>query len=713
MSVVSYQLSGQVGVITLNNPPVNALSQALRSGILDAVASAQGDASQAIILYCEGKTFIAGADITEFGKPPRAPVLAEVLAAIEQSAKPVIAAIHGTALGGGLELAMACHYRCALASAKLGLPEVNLGLLPGGGGTQRLPRLIGVEAALEMILRGKPIEATKAETGGLLDRVFDEALLDHAMAYARSLIAQGVGKGTQPPRRTGEQPVDTRELAVDIFDKAREQVAKRFRGYLSPGLIVEALEVATHVPFAEGLKRERELFTRCVASPQSQALRYQFFAEREAAKITGFNPHTPEREIRRVAVIGAGTMGTGIAMCFANAGLPVTLLEVQAENLERGLATVRKNYQASMKKGALTDAQVQARLALIQGTLSYEDLASVDLVVEAVFESLEVKRRVFESLDRVCKPGAILATNTSYLDVNKIAAFTQRPRDVIGMHFFSPAQVMKLLEVVRTDHCSDEVIATVMKLGRRLPKICTLVGVCYGFVGNRLFTAYCREAQMLLLEGATPQQVDKAMVDWGMAMGPLSVLDLAGLDIGYKARQSRDDLPDDRRYFHIGNVLVEQGRLGRKTGAGFYVYDADTHKRCVDPEVELLIRAEAERLGIQQREIDSAEIVERLIYALVNEAAKLLEEGIAQRPSDVDVILVNGYGFPRYRGGPLHYAETIGLDKVCDRIEAICAQMGELYWRPAPLLQRLAREGRGFKDVVVKYDAVELPGEGD
>ncbi len=699
MSVVTYQLVDNVAVITLNNPPVNALSQALRTGILDAVKRAQTDVSKAIVIICQGRTFIAGADIKEFGKPAQSPVLAELLETIEASAKPVIAAIHGTALGGGLELALACHYRCALTSAKVGLPEVTLGLLPGGGGTQRLPRLIGVEAAMETILSGKALAAENAAKLGLLDRVVEKHLLDEAVLYAKHLIEMGVGNDGQAPRRTGELTIDSRQLPETFFADARQMVAKRHRGYLAQQCIVDALEAAATQPFTEGLKRERELFQQCVESPQSQAMRYQFFAEREVVRIPGVSKETPTRDIKRVAVIGAGTMGGGIAMCFANAGVPVTLLEVQDEALERGLGSIRKNYDNTAKKGRLTKAQVEERIGLIQGTLRYEDLADVDLVVEAVFESMAVKQQVFETLDKICKPDAILASNTSYLDVNQIAAFTQRPENVIGMHFFSPANVMKLLEVVRTDCCSPEVIATVMQLGKRIGKISALVGVCYGFVGNRLFTTYGREAQMLLLEGATPAQVDSAMVDWGMAMGPLSVVDLAGLDIGYKARQARSDLPDDPRYFHIGNVLVEMGRLGQKTGKGFFLYDTETRKRSADPEVEQLIRAEAERLGVTRREIDDEEIVERLIYPVINEAALLLEEGIAQRPSDIDVILANGYGFPRYRGGPMHLADTIGLDKVYRRLCEFCDQMGDLYWKPAPLLESLVKEGKGFKDL--------------
>ncbi|WP_339669488.1 3-hydroxyacyl-CoA dehydrogenase NAD-binding domain-containing protein [Dasania marina] len=699
MTVVDYYKQDRVGVIQLDNPPVNALSQALRGGILGAIEQAHSDDVAAIVLYCKGKTFIAGADIKEFGKPPQSPALAEVLAALEGSAKPIVAAIHGTALGGGLEVALACHYRCALSSASMGLPEVNLGLLPGGGGTQRLPRLVGVEKAMEMILNGKPVAAQKALEIGIIDRVMNDNLLDGALQFANELIDEGVG-ATNSIRRTGELAIECNSDTAQLIADTRERVAKRYRGFLSPHCIVSAVEAATQLPLLEGLKRERELFLECMTSPQSKALRYQFFAERQASKILDLDKTVQPRSVAKVAVIGAGTMGAGITMCFANAGIPVTLLEVQSAALERGLATIDKNYRDSAKKGRMTESQVEQRLSLIKGCLNYDELADVDLVVEAVFESLEVKKQVFQELDRVCKPGVILASNTSYLDLNKIAAFTQRPEDVIGMHFFSPANIMKLLEVVRGEYSSDDVIATVMQLGKKIGKVTALVGVGYGFVGNRLFSAYCREAQMLLLEGATPSQVDQAMVDWGMAMGPLSVLDMAGLDIGYKARQARTDLPDDPCYFHIGNVLVEQGRLGQKSSAGFYSYDPKTRQRAVDPAVEHLIVAEAKRLGVPQRKIEAKEIVERLLYTIINEACHLLEEGIAQRPSDIDLILANGYGFPRYRGGPIYYAETVGLINVLKRVEEFHASQGSLYWQPAPLLRRMAAEGEGFKSAI-------------
>jgi 3-hydroxyacyl-CoA dehydrogenase len=692
--VVSYEVKDSIGVISVNNPPVNALAQVVREGILKAVQTAQQDDSEAVVLRCEGRTFIAGADITEFGKPPKDPWLPEVLTAIENSSKPVIAAIHGTALGGGFEVALACHYRCAIASAKVGLPEVNLGLLPGAGGTQRVPRVAGVKAALDMITSGKPVPAPKAKDMGLLDEVLaGEDLEAAAIAYAKDLLASGA-----PLKRIRDISIDPSTVEPGFFEEARKRLAKRARGQIAPDRIVSCIEAAVELPMDEGLQRERELFQELVASPESAAMRHIFFAERQAAKIKDLPRETPVRDINKVAIIGGGTMGGGIAMCFANVGIPVIMIEISDEALERGLGIIRKNYGITVKKGKMTEQHMQSRLELISGSTDYGDLAEVDLVIEAVFENLDLKKEIFAKLDTACKPGAILATNTSYQDVNAIAAATSRPDDVLGMHFFSPANVMKLLEVVRGDKTADDVLATAMKIGKAIGKVCVMSGVCYGFIGNRMLGGYGREAQMLLLDGCTPRQVDSALEKFGMAMGPLAMGDLAGLDVGYKARQARKDLPDDPRLYRMGTVLVEMGRHGQKTGSGFYKYDPETRARLDDPEVESLIRKEAEELGVEQREITEEEILQRCFYPLINEGALILEEGIAQRPSDIDVVYVYGYAFPAAKGGPMFYADQVGLKNVYDKICEFRDRYGEDYWKPAPLLKELAEKDSSFAE---------------
>lgn len=694
--IVSYELIDQIGLITVNNPPVNALSHALRQGLQDAVNAAQNDASKALLLLCAGRTFIAGADITEFGKPPQAPSLPEVLTTLENSAKPIIAAIHGTALGGGFETALACHYRCALSSAKVGLPEVKLGILPGAGGTQRVPRLAGVEAALALMTTGNPVAAEDAAAMHLIDRVLQgEDLKAAALAYARELVAQGA-----PLKRVRDMQIDPASIVPGFFDAYRRKLAARAKGQIAPDRIVSCVEAAATKSFDEGLQTERELFMECLNSPQSRAMRHVFFAEREAAKIRGLPADTPVREIRQAAIIGGGTMGGGIAMCFANAGIPVTLLEISDEALERGLGIIRKNYTMTVQKGRMTQQEMDARLGLIRGTTDYADLASVDLVIEAVFENPDIKKEVFVKLDAVCKPGTILASNTSYQNIDDIAAVTGRAADVVGMHFFSPANVMKLLEVVRGDRTADDVLATVMKIGKQIGKVCVLSRVCYGFIGNRMLTGYGRQAHMLLLDGATPAQVDAAAEAFGMAMGPLAVGDLAGLDIGYKARQAREAAGEtlDLATHCIASALVEMGRLGQKSGAGYYTYDPQTRARKSDPQVEALIREQAQKLGIRQREISDEEIVARLFYPLINEGARILEEGIAQRPGDIDIVYIYGYAFPASRGGPMFYADEIGLKTVHDTIQRFARELGPQYWRSAPLLERLAREGSSFSE---------------
>lgn len=685
MSVVSYKIHDKIGVITLNNPPVNALSQALREGILNAVEAAQDDESSALVIICAGRTFIAGADITEFGKPPKAPSLPDLLNTVEASKKPVIAALHGTALGGGFETALACHYRCAVATAKVGLPEVKLGLLPGAGGTQRTPRLAGVDAALDLITSGAPVNASKAVELGLIDKVVDGDLLVSAIDYAKEVVAAGA-----VVKRASEINIDPASVTEDIFDATRAKLAKRARGLISPQLIVDCVEAAVNKPFKEGLQIERDSFIECKDSSQSSALRHIFFAERESAKVKGLEKGTPLRDINKIGIIGGGTMGGGIAMNFVNVGIPVTLLEINDEALQRGKDIIAKNYAMTVKKGKLTEQQAAERQALITGSTDYADLSDVDVVIEAVFENLEIKKEVFTKLDAVCKPGAILATNTSYQDVNLIAEVTKRPEDVIGLHFFSPANIMKLLEIVRGEKTAEVVVATAMHMAKTIKKVPALSRVCYGFIGNRMLREYTRQAQLCLIEGSTPEHVDKVMQGYGMAMGPLSVGDLAGLDIGYKARQGlTDEEKGDPKTYCIADTLVEMGRLGQKSGKGYYQYDPQSRKRTPDPLVLEVIEQQAQAQGITRREISDEEILDRLTLALINEGFKILEEDVAQRPSDIDVVYVFGYGFPSYRGGPMHYADAIGLKKVYDSICKFQEAHGSTYWQPAELLKQL------------------------
>ena len=691
-SPVSYELVDDIGVISVANPPVNALSHAVRQGIHDALAAAQQDASKAVLVICEGRTFIAGADITEFGKPPREPHLPDLCNTIEASSKPVVAAIHGTALGGGLEVALSCHYRCAVPAAKVGLPEVKLGLLPGAGGTQRLPRLIGATPALDMMTSGNPVDAARAASLGLIDQLVDGDLRTAALAWCRELAAKEA-----PRRKTSELTADS--VAEGVLEQYRSTIAKRARGQVAPQKIVDCVEASLTRPFAEGLQIEREKFIECMQSPQSAALRHMFFAEREAAKIQGLSKDSPQRDVNKVGIIGGGTMGSGIAMNFANAGMQVVLLEINDEALARGLAIIDRNYKGGVKRGKLSEDQALACRGRIAGATDYQSLSDADLVIEAVFENLDLKKEVFAKLDATCRQGAILATNTSYQDVDSIAAATKRPRDVIGLHFFSPAHIMKLLEVVRASATADDVLATCMALAKKIRKVPVVSGVCYGFIGNRMLGHYAREAQLCVIEGATPEQVDGAMEDWGMAMGPLAVFDLAGLDVGYKARQG---LPEaergDPRAYRVADALVEMNRLGQKTGAGFYRYDPETRQRSSDPEVQALIEREAAALGVERRELEASEIVDRLLFALVNEGMNILDEGIAQRPGDIDVVYVYGYGFPAWRGGPMHYADAVGLAQVHERIREFERRFGSENWTPAPLLERLVSAGMTLAD---------------
>jgi len=688
---VSIELRDNIALISIDNPPVNALSHSVRAGLVDAFTEAQQTSVKAVVLHCLGRTFFAGADIREFGKPPMDPWLPTVVDFIEATKIPVVAAIHGTALGGGLETAMACHYRIAVKDARLGLPEVSLGILPGAGGTQRAPRLMGVRAALELMVSGKPITAPQALAAGLIDRIAEGDLLQAALDWAGELIAESAA-----PRRSSELPVDSSALDADFFEQYRQAVKKKTRGLPAPQAIIDCVEKSIDGTYAEGCALERESFTRLVNSPESKGLRHVFFAEREAARVDGLDPAIPLRPIKQVGIIGAGTMGGGIAMSFANAGIPVIVLEMNQEALDRGLGLCQKNYDTSAQKGRITAEQATASMSHISGTTEYADLADADLVIEAVFENPDIKKTVFRQLDKTCKAGAILATNTSYQDVNEIAGATGRPEDVLGMHFFSPANVMKLLEVVRADKTADDVLATVMKLAVKIRKVPAVSRVCYGFIGNRMLTGYFREAQMLLLEGATPVQVDSAMEQFGMAMGPIAVGDLAGLDVGYKARQALPE-PSTHPAYKVSDQLVEAGRLGQKSGAGFYRYDPATRQRQEDPEVLAMIKAEAERLGIAQRTFTAAEIVERALYPLINIGAEILQEGIAQRSSDIDIVYLYGYAFPAHRGGPMFYADTVGAKAVYDKICEFRDTLGRPKdFQPAALLQKLAESGGRF-----------------
>ena len=698
--VVFSKAEGRIGVIEVNSPPVNALSHTVRTGILRALQAAQNDEGvEGIVLICAGRTFIAGADIREFGLPPKAPHLPEVVAALEASPKLIVAAIHGTALGGGFEVALGCHYRVAAVDAKVGLPEVKLGLLPGAGGTQRLPRLIGVQAALPIMMSGNPVGAAKAEELGAIDHVTEGDLLKESIAFTEKLLARDA-----PLRRLCDSQIDPASIPQNYYDEFRAANARRTRGYFSPERIISAVQAAVDMTFENGMNRERGLFTECMRSPESVALRHVFFAERQAAKVVGLAKDIPLRKVESVAMIGAGTMGGGIAMNFASKGIPVYMVDVDAAAIERGMAVVHGNYMRGVKKGRMSEAQLEKLMQLFIPATNYDDLADVDLVIEAVFENLAIKKEIFKRLDQVCKPGAILASNTSYLDLDEIAQVTSRPQDVVGMHFFSPANIMRLLEVVRGAATVPDVMVTVMKLARQIGKVGVVSGVCYGFIGNRMLEGYIRESGLMLLEGAKPEQIDRVLYEFGMPMGPIAMGDLAGMDIGARIREERrrnGTLPADERFGLVADNLVAMGRCGQKTGAGVYLYEAGSRKPVPDPEVEELIQREAARLGIKQRSFSDEEILTRCIYPLINEGARILEEGIAQRASDIDVVWINGYGFPPYRGGPMHYADTVGPEKIHEQVCRYRDTLGNEfgYWEPAPLLEKLAREGGKFAEL--------------
>lgn len=696
--LVQLTIDNDVAIIAINNPPVNGLSPDVAQEIAKSVEQAGKDGSvKALVLIGAGRTFVAGADIKEFGKitsgkSERGAGLLSLLSQIEDLSKPVVVAIHGNAFGGGLELAMACHYRVAAPNAQMGQPEVKLGIIPGAGGTQRLPRLVGVVKAVEMCAEGNPISAQDALQFGLVDRLIDGNLLPGAIAFAREIISQ-------PIRKTRDR-IDKLSIPAQntgVFDSAREKSRTRQRGRKSPLAAIDAVEAATTMSFEAGCQVEQRLFRECLFSDQSKALIHAFFGEREVAKIPDIPKETPIIPVNSVAVNGAGTMGGGIAIVFANAGIPVLLKDADRQALDRGLATIQKNYANSVKRGRFTQAFVDECMQRIKPTLTYDDFGEMDMVVEAVFEGMALKKEVFAQLDRSCKKGAILASNTSTLNIDEIASATSRPESVIGTHFFSPANVMRLLEIVRGKASSKEVIATCMQLAKKLGKVGVLVGNCRGFVGNRMFGPYRREAQFLVEEGASIAAVDQALYDFGMAMGPLATGDLAGLDVGWRIRKEYRHLekPGVRQPF-VEDCLCELGRYGQKTGAGWYKYD-ENRRAVPDPEVQHLIREWARAAGIPQHNISSDEIVERCVFALVNEGARILEEGIALRAVDIDIIYLNGYGFPAYRGGPMWYADTVGLENVYQRICTFQRQHGEL-WEPAPLLKRLAEENKTFAE---------------
>ena len=687
-AVTTLAVEGDVAIVTLNSPPVNALSAPVREGLTLGINAALADSAvKSVVLICEGRTFIAGADITEFGKAPVGPSLQDVQNTIENASKPVVAAIHGTALGGGLEVALTCHYRVAVPSAKCGLPEVNLGLLPGAGGTQRLPRIVGAAKALEMMTTGQHVGAKACLAMGLVDELAEEGKLrEAAVAFAKKIVAEG-----RPLKRVRdlEDKVLADRANPGLFAEFRKANARKFRGFMAPESNIKCIEAAVNLPFDEGMAVERKLFMELMTGSQSAAQRYVFFAERQAAKIPDIGDDVAILPVKKVGVIGAGTMGGGISMNFLSAGYAVTIVETQQAALDRGIATIRKNYENTAKKGRLTQADVETRMGLLTGTLALEDLADCDLIIEAVFENMDIKKDVFGRLDKIAKAGAILASNTSYLDVNEIASATTRPESVIGLHFFSPANVMRLLEIVRGAATSKEVIATSMQIGKKIGKVAVLVGVCPGFVGNRILSQRQREAQKLVMEGAMPWDIDRVLFDFGFPMGPFAMSDLAGLDIGWSKENSKSST--------IREVLCEMDRRGQKSGSGYYDYD-ENRNAIPSPVVEKIILDFAAQQGINRRDISDEEILERCVYPMINEGAKILEEGMAIRASDIDIVWLNGYGWPLYRGGPMFYGDLIGLPKVLEKMKTFQAQMGEEF-KPSALLERLVAEGKSFKDL--------------
>jgi 3-hydroxyacyl-CoA dehydrogenase len=687
-----YEVKGDVAVITLDNPPVNGLNHTVRTAVVEGLDRAAADASvKAIVITGAGKAYSGGADIKEFGGPKALaePTLHTMINVIEASPKPVIAAIHTVCMGGGLEFSLACHYRVASPGAQIALPEVKLGLLPGAGGTQRLPRVVGLEVALNMIVSGASVPSEQFKGTALFDEIVEGDLMAGALAFAKKVA------DARPLPRVRDRKVSHPD-AQAFLQFARNMVGGVAKNFPAPLKCIDAVAASTDKPFEEGLRTERELFLALMQTPESRALRHAFFAERAASKIPDVPEGTPTRKIEKVAVIGAGTMGGGIAMNFLNAGIPVTILETKQDALDRGLATIRKNYEGTVKKGRLTQEKAEQRMALLKPTLSYDDLKDADLIIEAVFEELGVKEAVFKQLDAIARPGAILASNTSTLDVDKIAAFTKRPEDVVGMHFFSPANVMKLLEVVRGKKSAKDVMATVMQVGKKIKKTAVVSGVCDGFIGNRMLKYYIRTSNELVEEGASPQQVDRAMEKFGMAMGPFRVGDLAGNDIGWAIRKRAYAEDPKAKKLLIADRLAEMGRFGQKTGSGWYRYEPGRRDALADPVVDKVIEDTRKELGITPRKITDTEIVERCVYSLVNEGARILDEGIAARASDIDMVYLTGYGFPLFRGGPMLYADMQGLPNVVRAMHRFEAQTGDAFWQPAKLLATLAADGKSF-----------------
>ncbi|MEE4381672.1 MAG: 3-hydroxyacyl-CoA dehydrogenase NAD-binding domain-containing protein [Pseudomonadales bacterium] len=693
---VHYSVDGELAVLRVDNPPVNPLSSGVRQGLFDGLTKAiEDDAVKAVVLHGEGRAFIAGADISEFGGEAKGPGLHECLKLMEDSPKIVVAAINGTAFGGGLEVALCADYRVIAPKAPVGLPEVKLGLLPGAGGTQRLPRLIGAEKALKFILSGDPIPGPVAKQLGIVDDVIEDAdFLAGALAWARKAVADGKGKKRI---RDDDSVVKQDRGNTEVFENARKDAARKMRGRFAPEMIIQCVEAAVESgDFDTGMKVEAENFGKCLRHPQREALIHLFFSEREVAKIPDVPRDTPTKDIASAGVVGCGTMGGGITMCFANAGIPVTVLEMNQEALDRGLGVIRRNYESMVKRGRISEEQLEKRMGFITGTLAYADLGSADVVIEAVYENLDVKKKVFEEFEKVCKPGAVIASNTSGLDVDAMADVTSRPQDVIGLHFFSPANVMRLLEVVRGEKTSAETIATAMKLGKTLGKVAVLSGNAPGFIGNRMLAGYTRQAGEMILQGATPYQVDKVIGEFGMPMGPFQMNDLVGLDLGWRARKLAGMKPEDVPITaRVADKLCELERFGQKNGRGFYIYSEGSRVGQPDPEVVQIVEQTSKELGIERRPIDDEEVLDRCILALVNEGARILEDKIAIRACDIDIVYINGYGFPEVTGGPMFWADKMGLDVVLKKIEGFRAKYGD-FWTPAPLLEKLAKEGRTF-----------------
>ena len=697
---VHYEAQDGIAILTVDNPPVNPLSSGVRQGLSDGVSRALADDQiQAMVLTGAGRAFIAGADISEFGKPPEGPGLHDCLRAMEESTKPIVAAINGTAFGGGLEVALCCDFRVATPKVQVGLPEVKLGLLPGAGGTQRLPRLAGVQMALDAMLTGRGIPAAEAEKMGVVDAVVSpDALIQAAIKMAKEKAAAGE---TRKIRGENTRLLAEQNQLEDILEAARKKAARSLRGQFAPEMIIQCVEAAATIgigDFDKAMEVERNNFMQCLAHPQRAAMIHIFFAERQTAKIPDIPKETETKPIHQAGVVGCGTMGGGIAMCFANAGLPVTVLETDGKALERGLGVIRSNYASQVKRGRITQEQYDQRIQRIKGVTDYGDLASMDMVIEAVYENLDLKKEIFQKLDAVVKKDALLMSNTSALDVDQIAACTSRPSQVAGMHFFSPANVMRLLEVVRSKHSDKSTIATAMTIGRRLAKVPVLSRNCPGFIGNRMLSGYTNQGSEIMLSGATPYQVDQVMTEFGMPMGPFQMADLVGLDLGWRARKLAKVKPEDvPRTALVSDRLCEMERFGQKNGRGFYIYEKGSRAGRPDPEVVKIVEEVSESLGLSRKEVSNEEILKRSLYPLVNEGARILEEGIALRASDIDVVYINGYGFPAYRGGPMFYADQVGLAQVCEELAAFQGTYGD-FWKPAPLLKQLADAGESFSD---------------